>query len=291
MSDKRPLLLFSGGLDSTHMLRSTLQETDVDILYIECGQHAQKIQAEHLARIDILRWIDAHRWVSDVAGEDVHRIRNHLEYRALTFVGAPGMTLSQAPVWLFAALYHFDPGIHSEVRIAYVLGDDALIYRHEIEAAWTNLCLVSKGVSVPLVFPLMGWRKSTLVNNTPADLLDLVWVCELPEWKGTTITPCHRCPACKRHDREMREAFGSSKDFQKRVKRAKDVFKAAQKAASVKQSAPVEEIEVSEGGSDSSRLGEAPASKSLRTKPLPRVNPKRSRATPARPNRSGSVSG
>lgn len=225
MSDKRPLLLFSGGLDSTYMLRTALMETDVDVLYIDCGQCKNKIQAESISRTAILRWMDDHAML--VEDEKRHRVRRTFDYTGVSYADAPNMMSSQAPVWLIGALYHFDPSIHSEVRVAYVMGDDALIYRHEMATAWENLCLLAKGVSVPLVFPLMGWRKSTILKYIQPDLLDLIWVCELPTWVGTTLTPCHKCIPCKRHDREMKEAFGKIKFFKERVKSANQDFKKA----------------------------------------------------------------
>lgn len=290
MSDKCPLLLFSGGLDSTFMLQAALQETDVDTLYVDAGQHVQKVQAEQLAQTAILAWL--YRRGSEGTAIAPHRVRYAFEYTAKNLSSAPGIMSTQAPSWLIAAMYHFDPNLHSEVQIAYVMGDDALIYRHEMAAAWANLCLVSKGVAVPLVFPYMGWRKKNFLQRMPADLVDLVWVCELPEWEGKTITPCHRCPACKRHAREMKEHFGTPNAFRLLAKRARAASKEALKALPPDDivAPEIESQTLSDGGSDSSRVSDAPARIPNRNKRLPRANPKR-KLTPAKPKRPGSASG
>lgn len=269
MSTKRPLLLVSGGLDSTYMLQEALLQSHVDVLYVEAGQCVKKVQAEKLARAAIFGKLIER---TEVLPEDQrYHIRNYLEYKAVSFVDAPALVASQSPVWLIAALYHFDPSIHSEVRIAYVMGDDALIYRHEMQKAWENLCLLTKGVAIPMVFPLMGWRKEHILQRVMPYLLEFVWVCELPQWKGNTIVACHRCRPCKRHDREMRDAFGSDKLFRRRVKISNDHLAAARET--VKNTPPPSETPVVdvESSSDSSRLSEGNP-KSTRTKPRVRTN-------------------
>jgi 7-cyano-7-deazaguanine synthase in queuosine biosynthesis len=224
MSDKRPLLLFSGGLDSTMMLNLALRETDVDVLSSDCGQHELKLQAEKLARQRIIRWMDVDRAVGD--DERRFTVRDRTNFVGVNFAMAPGMVSSQAPAWLFAALHTFDPNRHSEVRIGYVLGDDALAYRHEMQEAWKYLSLLSKRETVPLVFPLISYRKSQFLKWLPADLLDLIWVCEIPYWQGTTIVQCGRCNPCQRHQMEMTRAFGNKAKFEKAVTAAKRDTKA-----------------------------------------------------------------
>jgi 7-cyano-7-deazaguanine synthase in queuosine biosynthesis len=220
MSNKRPLLLFSGGLDSTAMLYYELQNTDVDVLYIKGGQHDQKIQAELLARNSILDWLKDDRPVEP--GKEHHQVVRDRSFDSINFAVSPGILACQPTSWMVAALYHVNPEIHSEVRIAYVMGDDALIYRHEMVNAWNYLLAFSKGVSdIPLVFPLMRWRKENILHHLPIQLVERVWVCELPVWKGQTITACGKCRPCKRHQKEMLEQFGSMKNFRQRCKEAR----------------------------------------------------------------------
>jgi 7-cyano-7-deazaguanine synthase in queuosine biosynthesis len=220
VTNKRPLLLFSGGLDSTTMLYAALQESDVDVLFCDCGQHAQKIQAERLARRNIIRWMNEERVVE--SGKERFHVVHEFNYSGVNFASAPSMRSTQSVPWLVAALYHCDPCCHSEVRIGYVMGDDALIYRHEIQEAWRNLCLFSKTDAVPLEFPLLHYRKEQLLKWLPADLLDLIWVCETPKWRGMEIVACGHCKPCERHNREMKSAFGTTVQFKKFVKQAKE---------------------------------------------------------------------
>lgn len=194
---KVPLLLFSGGLDSTFNLWCRLERTPVDVLYAFGGQSGIKAEAEKKARQRLMELL--HKTTR-------FKVRKEIEAIPMDLLGMPGpVGLSQPPAWLFAALKHVDPETHSSVEIAYVLGDDALMMRHEIQAAWDNLCLVAKGVKVPLTFPLMRTTKQWVLKHMTAELLEAVWVCEKPKRVKRKPVACGTCHPCLRHKNELAE--------------------------------------------------------------------------------------
>jgi 7-cyano-7-deazaguanine synthase in queuosine biosynthesis len=185
-----PLILFSGGLDSTYLLNFRLKHAPADTLYVSGGQHPLKIEAETKASAKILKLIEA---------DQPYKVRNRLTLDSLSFAGAPATGFTQAPAWLFAALYHADPEVHNAVDIAYVMGDEITGCIHQLERAWEALWSVGKqGPLVPLQFPLKMHRKAQFLQELPQKILDEVWVCEVPTKPGKTIKACGQCAACVR---------------------------------------------------------------------------------------------
>ncbi len=200
VSSKIPLLLFSGGLDSTFMLQQSLMESDVDILYVDGGQAPLKIQAEELARLDILDWFIE---VKKKNPTRFHSVRGQRHFNSPNFAGAPGALTSQPVSWLIAALYHCDPERHSCVRVAYVMGDDMAGFRHELCKAWDALLMVTKLHFVPIEFPLIFIKKPQLLREIDQELIPMTWTCETPVWLKKTLVPCGKCVPCKRSDIEQ----------------------------------------------------------------------------------------
>lgn len=194
---KIPLLLFSGGLDSTFNLWERLQNTPVDVLYVDAGQDRLKIVAEKAARKALIELIQQ---------SSTFQVRAELEHEdAIRFADAKGTKFAQVPAWIFAGVWHANPAVHSSVEIAYVMGDDALSFKYEIELAWNNLCIITKGVIIPLRFPQALCRKEIFLRDLPAELLEKIWVCETPSVSGEENTPtaCGTCRPCGKHTYEL----------------------------------------------------------------------------------------
>jgi 7-cyano-7-deazaguanine synthase in queuosine biosynthesis len=187
---KLPLLLFTGGLDSTYMLYRALQDGPVDTLYIPGVVGPDKEDAEHAARTRILSWLHKNA---------PHPVRQNITTEPFPLGDHRLLTLVQPVAWLFATLKVVDPRLHSEVQLGYVITDQAATFHHEILGAWNNLNTLSKHEPVPMRFPLLTRQKTWIHESLPEPLRKLTWTCEFPMKKRPTAkrwTPCGRCLTC-----------------------------------------------------------------------------------------------
>jgi 7-cyano-7-deazaguanine synthase in queuosine biosynthesis len=189
MVDKIPLILFSGGLDSTYLLSETLRTSHADVLYISASQHPDKVTAEQNAIFNILKYLRPKRpyRVRKVYSLDISNLPVFTDY-----------SFGQVPGWLFGSLATVDGAIHSRVSISYVMGDQVSLYLDSIEKAWNALSTCSKIVLTPIEFPLKLTSKKKIMAELHPDLYKLTWVCETPIKivKTGKIKPCGKCDAC-----------------------------------------------------------------------------------------------
>lgn len=196
--DKRSLILFSGGLDSTFALhRHMCDAKPFDLLYVDAGQSANKIKAEKLASKQILEVLKQR--YEGTARTDALGFKYVRTHSSVRMADSPKVSFSQIVPWLIGALEAVDPAIHDEVILSYVCGDQINPLVNEILAAWENLWKISKiGELVPLVFPYIYVPKLTIMNELPTALRINTWVCEVPVAWGDEVVPCGRCLACIR---------------------------------------------------------------------------------------------
>ena len=175
--EKRPLVLFSGGLDSTYrMWQHTKAGTKVDYLYILGGQGEIKALVEQAAVARIIDWL-----YTNHGDERVHHAKANVAYSVVRFGNSPSVAWAQAIPWLVSALERVDPKFHSVVEISYVMGDEILSQIDNFKAAWKAMWSIAKnGEFVPLEFPLIMTSKQTILKEMPPKLYDLTWVCEKP---------------------------------------------------------------------------------------------------------------
>jgi 7-cyano-7-deazaguanine synthase in queuosine biosynthesis len=181
---KRPLLLFSGGLDSTCMLGQQLEYGDVDTLYVRGPQGRQKAAAELRARKHIFEWF---------AKNSEHQVRTDYVVDLEKFGLPIGYRYGQALAWFTAAMNTCDSLEHSKVMIGYGQGDQIIPMLGHLSAAWDALAVVVKEKAVGLHFPVMELSKLEMLKQMPTDLYELTWVCEYPDTSGQ---PCLRCLTC-----------------------------------------------------------------------------------------------
>lgn len=197
MSDnKRPLLLLSGGADSTYVAYLMAKEgKSFDILYVDCGQSRRKIKGEQAAIALILGYLQ---------DKFPELGCSYYEPDSKTLMAtAPGIRWSQTVPWMIGALEVANPERHSEVLIGYLGTDSNASCLHEYEAAWNALWAVSKDTDlVPIKFPLKRMNKIAVMADLPHDLYKHTWVCETPRsvyvlgYELSEVDPCGRCAAC-----------------------------------------------------------------------------------------------
>lgn len=191
MTTKIPLILFSGGLDSTALLYKQLQIGPCDVMYADGGQHPIKITRELEAREKIIGYLN------DTCP---HKVQN--DYRAphISFAQSPGNRYSQPAAWIFAALAVIDAGRHSELRIGYVYSDGGFCrWLPNIEAAWNNLQSFSRWHEpIPVTWPLIDIEKYQLLDQIDPELITMIWVCEQPGLdEKDEFKQCGKCRPCR----------------------------------------------------------------------------------------------
>jgi 7-cyano-7-deazaguanine synthase in queuosine biosynthesis len=200
-----PLILLSGGLDSTALVYSKLKAgINVATMYIDGNQHQDKVIAEKATRKKILAEFQRMYDKREVEGRVISDVSDIVDERLIR-AGADTFCLSQAWAWFSNAFTQADGFMHSSVEIAYVLNDSASSELYRLQEAWKILyASLKKGPLVPLEFPFMRTYKECLYDELPSRLRKLVWVCETPIITHTGTTKekrheCGTCPACKRH--------------------------------------------------------------------------------------------
>jgi 7-cyano-7-deazaguanine synthase in queuosine biosynthesis len=189
--DPVPLVLLSGGLDSTFLAFKLLKETNIDILYIEGRQDPNKVKAE-IKALDTI--------VSTLNANSEFKIVNCFLAKTVD-LGFNRMLFSQPSYWLFSTLHAYSEKIHSKVCMSYVVGDGISSMLPYLKTAWDNLSFALKHKPIPLEFPLQLYSKTEILNSLPKEYVEHTWSCELPIVDETIenvpkFTPCQKCTAC-----------------------------------------------------------------------------------------------
>lgn len=207
MSERHPLIVFSGGMDSTFMLYKALLEGDVHTCYIVGAQSPDKVKAELAARqrlFVIITMLTGNKVLSDTIVHLGFVKTERTTYDSIgqphpktEFGNFPNSSWKQAPQWMFGLVLVADGWIHSEIRIGYVMFDDINEHLIDMSNAWYYTSRFSKHQHISLTFPLSKTNKDTILQDMPPEVLQNVWICELPviNRKGQFI-PCNWCPAC-----------------------------------------------------------------------------------------------
>ena len=192
-----PLILASGGLDSTWLLYERMQHTDVDILYVRNPQDEAKAKVEMRALAKITDWLERAM---------PHRVRNFYVSTLGESNTSDDTRHAQVLSWVQAAMLVGSSRHHTSVEIGYVQGDTVAQKLPDIIRAWDALKSILKLNPVDLVFPLAYVPKSEILRAMQSELLALVWYCDYPgslEDGSPLPPPCNECPSCIRHQGEV----------------------------------------------------------------------------------------
>lgn len=193
-----PLVLFSGGMDSTYLVQWLLEYSDVETLYVEADPHPYKKIKEQEARRKLFALFEKyykHKVVQD-----------HRHSLSGTYSTHQRLYGIQQISWLTAALAVYDADRHSVLNIGYVLGDQAPAFRQYYEAFWAAGWTMTRGVLSPvppLVFPILNHQltKYDVVDRIDKRLVTSTWVCETPHQVGEgahkRIKACKTCRPCR----------------------------------------------------------------------------------------------
>lgn len=207
-----PLVLWSGGTDSTLLVTNHLREgRRFDTITANGNLSSAKVIREQIARMLIYR---IHCYSEEYDADQRALAKRCFEESDVLSVKNCGQADSyrhhfrQVLPWVMAALASFNPLRHSHIEIGYVLGDDIACMLTDIAHAVHHLGMALFGVPVQVYFPLANSSKGTVyqqLSNVSLELgvgdkartvslLDLTWVCEDPKPDGI----CHKCAPCVR---------------------------------------------------------------------------------------------
>lgn len=199
-----PLIVFSGGMDSSLMLWHALKQGDVHTCYFKGSQHPEKAELELIARQKVIEYftkLTGNKVISDTI-VDFQEIE--IETKSLYSTDSqtnyvPNRTWGQAHLWLFGLLYVSDGNKHSKVCIGNLIDDDITMHFENMMKTWEHVQKFTKFISIPLEFPLQHWNKEQVISNLPRDIISSLWVCEMPVVGDETHIrkACGDCMACR----------------------------------------------------------------------------------------------
>lgn len=192
-------VLFSGGLDSTYLIRKNLKEgNEVHPIYIEIENNRSKTILEK-NRMELI-WDKLSKEFNN-DGNLLCKINNALKVEVNSHGG--GLMFKQIPIWLFGAL--FQQGKHlDEIHIGYVMNDDAISYIDDILKIYKSYQIIVDDKLIPLKFPLIKMDKCRMASKLGLEYVRLTYSCEDPRIVGSEdaevidYEPCCSCPACKK---------------------------------------------------------------------------------------------
>lgn len=221
-NNRVPLILFSGGLDSSFLLQEELKKGDVEVLYVTGVLHQDKVKMEEERRAKIIDILE------ETTGNRVRK-RHRIDLGIMPFGNMEDSSFTQPPMWLMGALMVSDSRRHSKLLIAYVSGDQIMPQLAHIQAAWDQLQHISKAHdNIPVDFPYRFDSKIYVMEGLHPEVARLVWYCEMPQTRYTqtvrqllglrddeeipdtyynakykqephsVIRPCNMCEACHR---------------------------------------------------------------------------------------------
>lgn len=197
MTEKYPLIVWSGGLDSTALVLDAISNKErFHALYVDLENNKIKSKLEKKAREDIIQVVGAEHFVSDITV---------YQPNVISYSGN-----KQAPIWLAGIVCAIDPETVSEVRMGYVEYDQFWHIKTEFVNAYNSmfrLCFPENNDVIPLKFPLEWETKEGIIKKYYSGefdkLLSLIWVCEWPKNKKAPHKPCNKCHPCARFNQAL----------------------------------------------------------------------------------------
>ena len=201
---KLPLIMFSGGLDSSVLLANALKYGPVDTLYVKGGQDSRQIEVELRQRKIVMDKINELSPFK-VREDYIRTVWDGIEHGRHT-----QLRFGQILPWLIGSIYTMSPSLHSEVQVGYISGDSTVIAIPEMRAAFKAMqsFMITSGreYPIPLTFPFLDYTKEQMLGFLPTELADDIWVCERPESTGdqsTRAVPCGCCTSCRTHKKAL----------------------------------------------------------------------------------------
>lgn len=220
-----PLVLWSGGLDSTFLMLHELIDHDVDTLEVEFGNlYPEHKEAEAAARDVLVEEFQKLHQIGQLKGVIRRRLKVKFKYPVSEFTSDNVSIFGQQPAWLFCAYINHEVNMHSCVMTGMILSDSISMSADSLKVVWDALREISPTLSqkryygrnkvTTLEFPLLYgcvdkynvWRGFGLqerYHDTWKKLRKMTWCCYRPslsqdvgEDSISSYTPCGKCLSC-----------------------------------------------------------------------------------------------
>lgn len=197
--NKRPLVLWSGGLDSTALVIDELLKGDIDIAFIKLNNNDFQQYYEYKAMRKLRLIIDD---IPELKGKIINEKQFGYEQ-----INCDKNVFAQPTLWSFAVNFLSNPDIHSSIKIAYVKYDDVWHFKHELMEFYksTHNLLCNEEELIPIEFPYEWNTKSEIVELLEnkiiysKQILNLIYYCE-----SNISKKCGECNSCIRHKKELK---------------------------------------------------------------------------------------
>jgi 7-cyano-7-deazaguanine synthase in queuosine biosynthesis len=197
-TNKKILVSFSGGLDSTYLVYDNLRKGNtVTGLYTTIKNNINKIRVETHQTKKLGKLFK-----EDFPGQFTLDMGIGFDIPS-----SNDLIFKQTLIWLVSLLYHHSSS-YDEVQIGAVMNDDMISFIDDIKNIWESFSFLNPKHPI-LTFPLMKNGKAQLSDSLPKKYKDLVVFCEnptiikdygLPEEDNFEFTNCGECHSCKRYE-------------------------------------------------------------------------------------------
>jgi len=238
-----PLILFSGGLDSTYLVSQLLTSGPVDVLYVNGGQCKEKMHLELEARDKLIEKMNSYY---------PHKIQGQYELIDPVYLhDGQNKKWIQPNAWIQGAYRVLKKDRHDSVQVAYVCDDGANFgsMLPTLQEQWAaTLKLGYEGEHVPLKFPLLNMGKLNILEDIDKRLLNDIWVCEMPK-DSKACGCCNPCKLIKRVLWEYKDKHGETVfNTAKRVEREFAAFEENKKQSRLDRKPHTTSYDVYDGG-------------------------------------------
>ncbi len=181
MKNKKILVSWTGGLDSTYLILKLLNEGHyVNTVYTEIVSNINQIAREKHAVNNIIKYFN-----------NYHNYLGHKEIKSCSW--ANNLCFQQFPSILKGLIETYND--HDEVAIGYVMNDDIISFIPDITKVWNSYKNICHERFPKITFPIIKEHKKYIYLNTPNEYLQYVTWCERTDNKKTN---CGKCPSCLR---------------------------------------------------------------------------------------------
>ena len=195
---KYPLILWSGGLDSTFLVWDRLRNNHpIDVLYINLKNNIENNKHE-------LKTIKKLKLILKQAGY-ASKIRKQFNY-TIPIKRKSTVICPQVAGWNDAVLWIYDKKIHSDIEIAYVRKDDFWHFRDKVEKYQKLQFDIHHNITNNIItYPLEWFSKAMIIKEMKKDPIGKILLQNIRYCSEAKTVICHICPSCISHAAALQE--------------------------------------------------------------------------------------
>ncbi len=197
MSQKRALLMLSGGIDSVYVMYKALSEgRELHVHHIHLKNREGRVDAEARAVRRVLAWMRR----NDLT--NFRYTESFFDYGTLHWLPKDywSYALHIGMIMSDPANRDMDSFLHPRHSDAFNLKGGKVTYEQASERANAALLGIPSLMArreIKMELPIGDMTKAEVIEACPPDLLRLAWYCRRPVKYGSTFQICNECFTCK----------------------------------------------------------------------------------------------